>query len=98
VTLRARSADESKPQGGVRFRTSSARKESSGERERGSRPCGAAVRGYVPRASLRRNPKEVADHLRFVVVYFRREGKQSEVIQVGDNDFGRELTDSVRSE
>jgi hypothetical protein len=45
----------------------SARKESSGERERGSRPCGATVRGCVPRASLRRDPKEVSDCLKFVV-------------------------------
>jgi hypothetical protein len=80
VTFRAHSGDESKPQGGVRFRSSSARKESNGERERGSRPCGATVRGYVPRASIRRNPKEVADCLKFVSVYFHREATQSEVI------------------
>jgi hypothetical protein len=80
VGERERWGDESKPQGGVRFRISSARKESSGERERGSRLCRATVRGYVRRASLRRSPKEVADYLKFVVVYFHGEGKLSEVI------------------
>jgi hypothetical protein len=72
-----------KPQGGVRFRSSSARKESSGERERGARPCGVTVRGCIPRGSLRRIPKQVADYLKFIVLFTCtecREWKQSEII------------------
>jgi hypothetical protein len=49
--------------------------------ERGARPCGATVRGWVPRASLQRNPKEVVDCLKIVVsVHFHSEGKELEVI------------------
>jgi hypothetical protein len=75
VTFRARIGGKYKPQGGVRFRSSSTRKESSGERERGARPCGVTVRGCVLRASLRRIPKEVADCLKFVVCLLAQRGE-----------------------
>jgi hypothetical protein len=69
VTFRAHVRGKYKLQGGVRFRSSSARNGSSGEGERGAKPCEATVRGYVPRASLRRNPKDVADCLKFVGLF-----------------------------
>jgi hypothetical protein len=56
------------------------------------------ARVCVPHASLRRNPKELADCLKFVVISFHREGTQSEAIKVRDKDFERESADSVRSE
>jgi hypothetical protein len=69
VTFRARLRGEYKPHGGVRFCRSSSDINPSGERARGARPRGATLRGYVPRANPRRNPKIVADILKFVGLF-----------------------------
>jgi hypothetical protein len=68
------------PQGSVRFRSSSARKELSGERERRARPCGVTVCGCIPRESpTNSNGSSRLFEVR-CYVYFHREGEQSEVI------------------
>jgi hypothetical protein len=62
------------------------------ERERGARPCGVTVRGFVPRASLRRILKEVADCLKFVVLFtFTERGSSRKLYRLAARHRARQL-------